>query len=593
MENGIKGVRDFFPSRTIFNIPIYQRAYSWEGKHWDDFLDDIDNHAIGNNYFLGTILLQEGANNGSIFKIMDIVDGQQRITTLVIFMKVLIDQLREKGKNEDLDILEETYVRYKGEYKLRVLQDDNEYFHTYILGEIQNVGKDFARTPSQKRLYSCKKHFIEVLSVTSPDNLLSYKVKVDEWFQVLSYTVKSAVEATLIFETTNDRGKGLTNLEKLKSFLMHKCFIAQKEAPDTLLAEIQSRFSSIYTEFDKISSLIHEDQILQYHFIANEKWSDKSEYQQLVDTFKTRLNQLIKEKRHTEAINNIKHFTKGLKETYMTACKILQSKDKAIRDLFFLDRVGNFWPLLVKTYGIDQSENKQAWTNICRLLGVYSFRVYSTLSKRSNTGQSALFIKARDFLGDFNDLERQIRFLILLHGPDKEFLQHLARPKLYEVMGKNDLKYLFWKYENYLRAQKQPKWPELAEDEIATTESGFNFTIEHIAPQNPLESKVIEDTSILQEYTEEFRELSLHSIGNLTIDPQSSNSSKGRKDFEIKNSKYFIKAPLKTQNELEDFLPDSKKWGKDAIVKRSKAILDFARNYWNHENIEAGNGKEG
>ena len=92
MENGQKAISDLFEPRRVFNIPKYQRAYAWETKQLQDFINDIDNQIIGIDYFFGTILLQIRDNEG-YFKVIDIVDGQQRLTTLTIFMRLLLERL--------------------------------------------------------------------------------------------------------------------------------------------------------------------------------------------------------------------------------------------------------------------------------------------------------------------------------------------------------------------------------------------------------------------------------------------------------------------------------------------------------------------
>jgi uncharacterized protein with ParB-like and HNH nuclease domain len=53
MENGQKAISDLFESRRIFNIPKYQRAYAWETKQLQDFISDLDNQALGKDYFFG------------------------------------------------------------------------------------------------------------------------------------------------------------------------------------------------------------------------------------------------------------------------------------------------------------------------------------------------------------------------------------------------------------------------------------------------------------------------------------------------------------------------------------------------------------
>ena len=83
----------------------------------------------------------------------------------------------------------------------------------------------------------------------------------------MTYSVEDTAEATLIFETTNDRGKSLTNLEKTKSFLMYKTYLAS-DRPETTLNDLQTRFGEIYRDYEEIKKWVDEDSILQYHFIA-------------------------------------------------------------------------------------------------------------------------------------------------------------------------------------------------------------------------------------------------------------------------------------------------------------------------------------
>ena len=97
MENGLKTIKDLFDGTKIFRVPIYQRAYSWIDKQLSDFIEDIKNQKLDRTYFLGTILLEKAESEGD-FAGIDIVDGQQRMTTLVIFMKVLLNLLKKNGQ---------------------------------------------------------------------------------------------------------------------------------------------------------------------------------------------------------------------------------------------------------------------------------------------------------------------------------------------------------------------------------------------------------------------------------------------------------------------------------------------------------------
>ena len=115
------------------------------------------------------------------------------------------------------------------------------------------------------------------------------------------------------------------------------------------------------------------------------------------------------------------------------------------------------------------------------------------------------------------------------------------------------------------------------------------MTIEHIVAQSNSDekSKVITDAlKIDVGSVKVFDEQYLNSIGNLTLDPQSANSSKGKKDVDEKNSKYFVKAPYKCQNELEDFMVNDI-WTIDSIINRKEKLIAFAKKMWcNYEIVK-------
>lgn len=270
-----------------------------------------------------------------------------------------------------------------------------------------------------------------------------------------------------------------------------------------------------------------------------------------------------------------------LKETFFSVHEILQSKLKELRDIFLLSRTGNFWPLIIKTFKYDDTRSKSKFIRIAKLLEIYSFRVYAVNKNRGNTGQSKLYSYANNFTGDYGKLEALLKQTISDYSVDSIFKSNLSDSYIYDWMSTRDLSYFFWKYENHLRTSRQPKSMPMSEDEYISKDSKFKLSIEHIASQNPNES-IVNDISILPELSEEFKEEFLHSIGNLTIDPQSANSSKGNKNFVDKNEKYFKLAPFKTQNELEGFI-ENKSWSSESIRKRKEKLIEFALVQWSTE----------
>jgi len=583
MENGQKKIFDLFYGRRVFCIPEYQRSYSWGNRQRKDFLEDIKNQRKEKDYFFGTVLFQEDKETEDGYEKISIVDGQQRLTTVVIFMKVLIDYLKDMGEKE-LDTLERSYIKDGHKVKIRLQSEDNEFFQTYIVGDGKNA-KDFVKTPAQRRLLEAKEYFKKelIIFINDKTNLLSMRDKLEN-AKLLTYSVTNSAEATLIFETTNDRGKPLTDLEKIKSFLMYKVYVASNDESPDLLENIYSRFGEIYRILEKneMSKKIDEDSILQYHFIYNENWNIKRDYQKYLINIKDRINNLLLEKENEKTLSYIDSYSISLKEAFDVSEKIFSSNEESVMDLILLKRVAIIYPLLIKAYLLDKDELKSDFLKIARLLEIFIFRVIGFKTKRTQDVDSYLNGLARDFNGEFSDLIKKLKEYILEVLPDNRFREKLSVSNFYEDYQKNDIKYLFWKYENYLRSSGKAKYPKMSEKEFSEEGKKTGFSIEHIASQNP---KVTIETANFEELTEEFKEKFLHALGNLTIDPQSANSSKGRKPIEEKNSYYFKKAPLMTQNELDVFIKN-KKWASESIKERQEKVILFALDYWNPLNIQ-------
>ena len=103
-------VQRLFSTSDSYSIPLYQRAYSWQKENWSIFFNDIKEQ-IGrdNTYAYGNLLLEE-IKEGNY----EIIDGQQRLTTLVIFMRSLYDALKNLGEEQNkLDIISNMFLYKK------------------------------------------------------------------------------------------------------------------------------------------------------------------------------------------------------------------------------------------------------------------------------------------------------------------------------------------------------------------------------------------------------------------------------------------------------------------------------------------------
>ena len=93
MKAGEVCINDIFNGARLIEVPFYQRAYVWKEEQWERFLTDMEYVSdTQRHYFLGSIILKNGEtpNMTDAFSSRKIIiDGQQRLTTLILFFKVL------------------------------------------------------------------------------------------------------------------------------------------------------------------------------------------------------------------------------------------------------------------------------------------------------------------------------------------------------------------------------------------------------------------------------------------------------------------------------------------------------------------------
>jgi len=438
MDSGLKKISNIFKGETIFKIPVYQRSYSWEERQWDEFYSDIYYHKKGRKYFLGTLLLKDLPKDGD-FETIEVVDGQQRLTTITIFINTLLYLLKHKGTHKDSDLLFSRYIKVYGRHKLKLInEDESTFIQTYVLN-VKNQTSNF-NSPSQKRLYDAKNYFFEKMNSLSIVDLESILEKIDEDSETLVYSVTKSAEASLIFETTNDRGKELTNLEKIKSFLMYKAVLSfNDKSADDLINRIFTRFGNIYKDIELIKpqfdendiNFVHEDQIAQYHFISFFKWKTKKEYQNYLWSIKNHLNELYIEKKYDEMEQFIEKYTTDLENTFSNFRKMLTNPIQEFSEIAYLGRVAVLFPLMLNTFKRDISEVKEEYKHIMKYILKYAYRVFGLKLKRTSDVDMSLNILSRDFEGNYSDLENKIRERMVNDSTQDNFRKKLSNDNFY------------------------------------------------------------------------------------------------------------------------------------------------------------------
>ena len=165
MDGTLVSLNGLLTGNQVFDIPVYQRGYAWEKKNLEDLWEDLYYLDSAKKHYFGTVLLKDSGKTVetslAILKRLDVIDGQQRLTTVLILLREIISQLKEVGTNElrgDVDALEKIYLKDGEHYKLNPLGDDGKFFQHVVID-----GNDFltgnTETLSQRRLTGASEFF--------------------------------------------------------------------------------------------------------------------------------------------------------------------------------------------------------------------------------------------------------------------------------------------------------------------------------------------------------------------------------------------------------------------------------------------------
>jgi uncharacterized protein with ParB-like and HNH nuclease domain len=558
-----------------FFIPSYQRAYSWEydkdRKQIKQFIadikeqKDIQDQKPNKKYFLGHFLFERNSMNDNKYWV---IDGQQRLTTVVIFFSCLIHELEKResalGKKitdsngDEIEIwrIREDYIKIGRNYKFSTVSYDNPFFENLILENDSTA--NVCDSSSKRRIYKAKEVFEDLFKSAELPDILTWKKIIDD-ADITTFKVTSKIQATQIFAFQNDRGKDLTTLEKLKAFLMHKLYVVVDEGnAGELIKNIEIEFSDIYRQAERIS--FDEDRVLNYHNVAYLSYTEDNPLTSVK-------SKLAKIKDNSKKENWIKEFVRTLKETFYHI-ELIENKykfDNAIADVMLLD-TNNAMPLLIKFYHYHHNDEK----NIMELAMIVEKIIFKYTYKSAVYRTNNLPKVARDYKGEIKSLEAELKdYKKNGFQPWWEFNKNC---KNYFIKNTwhftSGMKYILWKYENYLRKENQAR---LISPEDFLNKFGkkrLENTIDHITPQNPN----------FTEHTEEFKTDYLNHIGNLVLMVWGDNSEKRNNnpvdEVDLYDSDYY------SHKEIRDTLLAKRKWGEEEIEQRGKNIIDFIERNW-------------
>ena len=564
--------------KRLFRIPRYQRAYSWQSSQRRDMFKDIENlmFELSDSHFMATVvgLYQCKVPIGSAdYEKIDIVDGQQRLTTLVILLKSIAKKLalllndpdreilkvekdlewlgiqvgsdpnrevleKKSSLERELQELQELLVK-PDEVSLVLLQtnhDRSQYFANFLRDGTyppSSEAKTLADRELLKAIHECQR-FVEKWE--NPMELLR-TLKNQLWF--IFYQIYKVETVYTTFEVLNNRGLVVSPLERFKNRLMEAAFQADQGNSDehidelheiwgnfyrtvglregidseafTFAATLRSSVSKVISEEEAVDRLIRQVGGSVAKTIEISGWLLK-----VVNT----VNRLYAEMR--QPVIKVQH-------ARLLAVSIM------LRDFPEADerKLLNLWEktsfLIFGLYGKDARNEKGNFT-----------RLACEIQNNSDLSSDDISKKIRELSADYN------------------FDIDVAYDLLYSTDCYNrwepELRYLLCRYEEHLSQKRGQTFSN--EQWTRIWEASPSRSIEHISPQ-----------SSSRNYAHR------HRLGNLLILPPQLNSQLGDKSPELKADDY-LRTGLHIAADVAETIKKNG-WGEEEIGSREGDILDW------------------
>ena len=592
MDAGTLSIRQVFDRDCRHIVPLYQRRYVWSRElQWEPLWEDIRTVAERRlqkqdtrPHFLGAIVLEQVPNATGYLETRLVIDGQQRLTTLQVFLEALCDLAEEHGperfhkalrkwtRNDDPMSVDEIEI-----FKVWPTNIDQQDFRRVMLaGSPQELRREYDVSPQAKCVgnnigdaYLC---FHDMLVEWLEPGAEHYEQRLDALYESILMYLRLVVidldqndDPQLIFETLNARGTHLLPSDLIKNFLLHRSR-QDGDEPALLYTKFWKPFDDDHAYWQRELGRGHARRaridIFLQHFLTLKKKDDVSV---------AHLYGAFREFASSSESGPTSHVVSSIR----SYADVFQSFDDFSIDsrvgLFFyrlkaMD-VGTAFPFLMELFS-RFGDNKEAVTSI--VSDLESFLVRRMVCQLSTRGYGRFFI---DLLPCLEGESQAVSVREYLEAGDSEnrrwpndleFREAWERTPLYTKLMRARLRILLEAVERELFTEKSEK-----------LQFGEKLTIEHIMPQHWHGNWPLPDDKPKVEAELE-REKLLHTVGNLTLLTKKLNPSVSNAGWQKKKAAIESRSGLAMNRSIIK----EEAWTDEQIVKRGQQLFELARSIW-------------
>ena len=436
------------------------------------------------------------------------------------------------------------------------------------------------QTQSAENLVEAKKYFAKKLDQFGAEGVCRLVQRLENAV-ITTFEVTDRAMASQVFAFQNDRGKDLTKLEKLKSFLMMTVYMkgTSDATKETTVESIDTQFGRIYETITRTRTR-DEDQILAHVLRAKNGYYADTDGKDV--------------KKQLAAVENpiewIKDFVRQLADAFSFVETFESDSGEYPVRLRLLGNMALSYPFLIRARLCRISKNSSAFEKLLKLMENITFRSLI----RGGRGRADIQSRLNDHLKRIDDeisLLREMGQIVdaIKNGwwggywSDGELTRRLGD----WFYGNRVDNYLLWQYERSLYVKGY-----VAPVAVTAQEMMKNESIEHIAPQTQPNEGMASGYGAYEDNEKPDNGISsggwMNRLGNLMLASQSQNSSLGNKPFGEKLTDYS-QCILKQQTIIKDFADKDDKgnpcWTVDSIRERQRKIVEWAMKNWDIQKV--------
>ena len=558
LDTSNRTYRQLMGNGLIYTVPRFQRDYSWTSTEWDDLWQDIEalfEEGGEQEHYMGYLVLQSRDS-----KNFDVIDGQQRLTTLSILvlavlgnLQNLIDNGIEADRNQQRsDQLRSAFIGYLDpvtlipKSKLYLNRNNNNLYQRYLVPLEKAPKRNLKATEHLMRkaydwLYDqVKKRFARN---QKGEELAQFIDSLSDKLFFTVITVNDELNAYKVFETLNARGVKLSSTDLLKNYLFS--VIHSQGGDEHELREIED-------QWERLVGAIGNESLPDF---LRAYWNSKNRFVRHAELFKRVRERITGKKEVFELIRDVEQNAQVYAALPHAEDSLWNNEQKEYIKYLRMFNVRQLYPLLLAAY---QKLQANDFTSLLRACCTISFR-YNVIGNLATNEQERVYNRVAVQLsaGEIQGLQQVLLALNSIYVADDKFRGDFADKVMRTTQARNKriVRYILFEIERHTSGRSY----DFESDA---------YNIEHIMPESIHEGwDHIDDRD---------HEQFLYRLGNMTILNKTVNRDLGNEGFGTKREAFAESVFSITRRVAEE----SSVWNPDRIAVHQKWLARQATAIW-------------